>query len=233
MKKEEVLKFYQTYKIFIFPSVVALSALILIVFVIFPQINKLLSNQKASGDDLEKLKFLEVKAQALEKYDEQDLSNKVEYTLSSYPVDKDFASVTGFLQNIVAKSGFSITSLNLGSSSSSVGNSQSYSLKLEITGPASSVSTLLNNIENSSRLMRVQNMEITVGTNAQESIVSLDVEVLYSPAPQAFGSVDSPVPELTSKDEEILARLSSTVVRASQPDSSAPLGPRGKSNPFE
>ncbi len=234
MKKEEILKLYQNYRLYIFPAVVALSSLILIIFVIYPQIVKLITNQKIEGEITNKSKFLEVKAQTLESYDSTDLSQKVNFVINSYPTDKDFVSALGLLQNLISQTGFKTVSMSLGANSSKSDYGQSYNIKLDVLGPADLLPKLLTNIENSPRLMRVSGVETNVGKDPQGATVSLNVEVLYSPAPKVFGSVDSPLPSLSQKDEEVIVKLARTGSTLTTPQQITPqLGSRGKANPFE
>lgn len=232
MKREEILKFYQKNKLYIFPLIVSLSALILIVFVIYPQTARLINNQRTQGENLKRLTLLESKVSALESYDEVDLNSKVDSALASYPVDKDFIQAIGLLQNLTAQAGFNITSLALGSGYA-VGNAQSYNIKLDTSGPLANTLTLLNSIGGSQRLMNISNVEISIARDAQSSIVSLSIEILYAPAPQEFGSIDSPLPELSQKDQEILAKLARVETTTGQPQTSSQLPPRGRENPFE
>lgn len=237
MKKEELLKFYQDYRIYIFPLLVALSSLVLIVFVIYPQISKLIANQQIKEEISSKSSFLEVKAQVLDSVDQVDLERKVDFALRSFPADKDFASVLGLLQALAAQSGFSIISAQLGAAQPKGGNVESYTLRLDLLGSNTSLLVFLSSIENSTRIMRVSSIEVSPGRESQGATVSINVEVLYSSAPKTYGSLDSPLPELDSEDEEIIARLAGasglTGSQAGQPATSGPLGPRGKSNPFE
>lgn len=232
MKNENIAKFYQKYKLYIFPLTVAFSGLILVVFVIYPQTARLITNQKSQGDFLNRANMLEVKAQTLDSYDSEDLGRRVQFVQAAYPTDKDFAIGMGLLQEIISKSGFIPNSILL-EAESAKGASQSYNLKVEILGPVSLLADLLKKIENSARLMRVGGIETGTGKEAQkESNISLHVEMLYSSAPSDFGSVDSPLPELSEKDEEIIAKL--TRSSSTLPSSEVIIpGPRGRSNPFE
>lgn len=234
IKKDQVLKFYLSYKLYIFSAVVTISNLILIIFVIFPQTSKLLSNQKAEQDINQKSKFLEAKAQVLESYVSEDLNLKVNNVLTSYPVDKDFVAAVGLLQNFTAQSGYSIISLTVGGGTVKEG-AQSYTVKLDLLGPKAFLPVMLTNIENSTRLMRVSSVETAVGRDPDQATISLKVDILYSNAPGGFGSVESTLPELSEKDQQVLARLA----RASSATTLAELGvpselpARGKANPFE
>lgn len=233
MKKDIIFEFYSKYKLLIFPIVVAISSLILIAFVILPQTIKLITNQKTGDEALQRTQFLEVKAQTLEGYDEEDLSKKVNFALNIYPPDKDFGNIIGFIQTIVSQAGFSIASLALGGGSTQTG-AQSYGVTLELAGPKALMPALLSGFENAPRLMKVGNITISPAAGAQGVQVSLGLVILYQAVPQNFGSVDSPLSELSQKDQDLLVKLART-----QPSPQAGGGaavsssPRGKENPFE
>lgn len=233
MTKEIIAKFYLTYRLYIFPAVVALSSLFLIVFAIYPQTVKLLDNQRLSSDLKNKTKFLEDKVVALESYDTEDLSRKVELVLTSYPADKDFGNILGILQGLASQYGLNIISASLGGGSSKLGNTESYTVRFEIEGPGDLLSSFLYSLENSPRLTRLKSIDVSSGSSAMLS-ATMSVEVLYAQAPQTFGSVDSPLPELNQKDDELLVSLAATKpVPAVSTVSAQPTSPRGKSNPFE
>lgn len=230
--QKEALLFYQKYRILIFPSIVALSAIILLIFVIYPQAINLLNNQKKSADIIKKSDFLQTKVQALESYDENDLKNKVSVATFSYPVDKDLGIIVGLLQDITSKSGFSITALGLtGGGSSNDTEVQSYGISLELTGSEGLLATLLKNLENSSRLLRVSSIETSISKDKIMS-VNLSIEALYLGAPGDFGSIDSPLPEITSDEQDLLTKLVQIAPVSSQISTSTSTS-RGKSNPFE
>lgn len=234
MSKETVSKFYLTYRLYIFPAVVALSSLILIIFVIYPQINKLIVNQKVEGDLKIRSAFLETKVQALESYDEDDLSRKVNYALNVYPSERDFGNILGLVKGVTSRSGFSIVSANFGESSTKLSGSQSYVLKMEVLGSRSLLSLLLSNIEDSGRIMKVSSVETSSSRDLQTVNVILGVDILYAAIPGGFGTVDSPLPKFTQKDEELIAKLAASAPQApSLPVVSTKPGPRGKANPFE
>lgn len=239
MNKEFLKKFYRSYKLYIFSLVTVLSSLILIVFAIYPQVNKLLSNKQVQEEVYKKSKFLEAKALVLESYDTEDLNIKLRNVLNSYPVDKDLLSAVSLLQNLVSESGFSIIGLSIGSGLGKEANAQSYSIKLDLLGPVTALPIILSKIENSSRLMRVSSLETVIGADLAATAISLQVNILYSSAPGGFGTIDSPIPELSQRDEEVLAKLARVSEVTSQfpgpsvSPSSSQLGPRGKENPFE
>lgn len=231
--KKDLFKFYQTYNIYIFSGVIFFSCIILIVYVIYPQITKLLSNQKIEREVLKRIDFLEVKAQALEGYQSEDLSSKVKFALVSYPADKDFASIIGIIQNLSASSGFNIVILDLSTSSQGTGANLSYNIKLEAIGPVKRMQGFLDNIEKFPRLIRVNSIQ-TSNSSGDSITISLSLDILYSPVGEDFGSVDSPIPDLTEREKELLAKLPGLAPSLTSGLSSTSSAlPRGKSNPFE
>lgn len=234
MKKETLAKFYQTYKLIVFPGVVALSGLILVSFVIYPQTTKLIQNYRFESDLKSKSILLEAKAESLENYDEVDLTRKVAYVLNAFPGEKDFFNILGLLETLMGQSGYNILSLSFGAGSvSEPGKQQSYQAKVEMLGPKAVLSRLLSSIEESSRIMRVNSLEISATRQAGIVSVILTIEVLFSALPSQFGTADSPLPTLSSQDEELIAKLAASAPSAVTPTEPVTLGPRGKVNPFE
>lgn len=234
-----MVRFYQTYKLYIFPTAVVLSSLFLIMFAIIPQTVKLINNQKTAGDLISRSKLLEDKAFALESYDEEDLSSKMRFALSAFPADKDYGSILGLLQQLVARSGFSLLSVTMGGAGNKLGKANSYPIKIQVTGARALFRTVLDNLENSPRLIRISSIDISSNQITQTIDASLEVGVLYSQLPQGFGTEESPLPQITKEDEQLLANLrgvSEELLRSEAPEatgSSMATSPRGKSDPFE
>lgn len=234
MKKEEISKFYTEYKLYIFPIAVALSSLFLIVFAIYPQTIKLLENQNAASSFISKSQFLETKAAALESFDGTDLSKKVGFVLTTFPTDKDYGNILGLMQQLTAQSGFSILSISLSNSSNKNNQVNSYTIRLQVKGSKALLQTLLSNLESSSRLLKISSIDVSSNQASQVLDAALVVEALYSGLPQNFGSSDSPLPQISQQDEDLLA----TLARINEAGSSSivaqtSVSPRGKSNPFE
>jgi hypothetical protein len=241
VSNEELIKLYQTHKLYIFPLGVTLASLILIIFVIFPQTSKLISNQGLQTEILNKSHFLETKAQALEGYDPTDLSKKVGYATSAFPSDKDFVNAFALLQQLTSQSGFTAVATSLEESAQGGVQAQSYNVRLDVLGPVNSLPILLSNIENSPRLMRVSTVEIISGADPGQSNATINVTVLYSQDSGNLGSVDSPLPKLSAEEEAVISKLSRSGLPVVSQETTASqgiaepiqLGPRGKSNPFE
>lgn len=231
MNKEKIIQFYKNYKLYIFPIAVALSSLFLIVFAIYPQTAKLIKNQKVAGDLMSKSKFLATKVTALESLDPEDLSQKLGIALLAFPAEKDYASTLGLLQGLAAQSGFTISSVSVSGGGGATGNANSFEIKMEIRGPRSLFQSFLNSLENSPQIIRLSSFDISSVRSSEAMDASLTVEILYSAAPQVFGSVDSPLPSLNQQEEELLVSISK--VNLTIVSSASASSQRGKANPFE
>ncbi len=229
--KQDLIKFYNKYNLYIFPAVVALASLFIILFVIYPQVIKLIDNQGVIEGLMNKSKLLENKVSALESYDSTDLSGKLESALATLPGEKDFGSVVGLLQKLTLELGFGINSISFGNTAGKVGNANSFEVKMELKGSRAMLQSLLDNLENSPRLVRIKSIDISSNQAIEALNIALAIEVLYSPLPRDFGSPDSPVPLLSQKDEELIARIMQEAETSGSME--APISSRGKSNPFE
>lgn len=232
MNRSQALNFYSKYKIFIFPAVVTLSSLFLIVFLILPETVKLVTNQRVGSELLNKFSSIEVKAQKLEEYNQEDLSQKVQYALRVYPTEKDYEGILGVLQAVAVRSGFNLGSFSL-QGESQIG-SQNYGVSVTFSGLKSLIPTLLSSIENADRIIRVNKIDLS--ENAQQVELDLALSVLYGQLPGELGSVDAPLPQLSQEEDELLVKLA---VSQPQPVVEIPTEepiievPRGKINPFE
>lgn len=236
MKKEALSKFYLKFRLYIFPVVVALSSLIMVVFIIYPQTLKLIDNQKTQENLITKSQFLEVKAAALENLNDSDLTKKVSYVLNAYPQEPDFVNVLGILQTDANQNGFGISALTVNSGSGSPSSSQKYTVKLDAIGPRNLLSRFITSIESSGRLIKVKSIEISPGRDTDSANISLEVEVLYASIPSSLGSgTDSPLPVLSDKDEQLITTLAgfSTPPPAAVPSQPTKPTSKGRANPFE
>lgn len=231
MNKEKIVKFYQKYRMYLFPAIVALSSLILIIGVIYPQTVKLIVNQKAQEDLLNKSSLLDNKVSALEGYNGQDLPQKVEIALQALPADKDFGRILGILDQLAIRSGFSISSISLGNAAGKVGNTDSYQVKIELKGAKVLLPVFLSSLENSARLIRISSIDSSINAANQSVDLTLVVDALYAGLPQKIGAPDTPLPELNQQDEQTIAVLSESKELIAT--SAATLTRRGKPNPFE
>lgn len=231
MKKHSFLKVYNEYSLYIYPVLVGLISLLLIGLV-FPQVIKLISNNEALRVLSEKAIKLNTKDKALQNLDDNSLGSKVKIMMASLPQDLDFSTIVGIVQGVVSKSSYSLTSVQLGSGNALNSGVSGYILRIEVFGPKANFAKLLDDLEDSYRVMRVTSVENTFdkGGDVVKSVISL--EAYYSLLPKSLGSIEAPLPVLSAQDEDTINKLSRLGV-VTPSSETATLAPRGKSDPFE
>lgn len=232
MNKEALRKIYITYRLAIFPFVVAFSCLVLIIFIIYPQTSTLIGSYKSEGKLQSDFKKMEAKAQVLESFDKADLNRKLQLALNVYPTDYDYANVIGVLQNMVGRFGFNLVALQVSGSGQQAKSSNTYLIRVEVTGPKLLLKDLINSIENYPRIMKVNSIDVSSLGGVGNVSVSLSITAYYQPLPGSGGDELSVLPAISKEEEELL-----TVLAKSQPTQSqtaaVPRGLMGKINPFE
>lgn len=232
MQKEQINALYHKYKFYIFPAVIGISSLILIAFVIYPQIMKLLDDNNLEQNIAKRSQFLEVKAEELEMLDEDELTNRVNLATGILPPDRDFGNVIEVLQRLTGSLGFTLISVQLGQTTSGrKTDATGFVTKVELIGPQAVLGRLINDIENGPRIMKIQGIELSSNPISGAASVTLSLDVFYSGLPKTLGNLDAPLPKLSSKEEELISKLA----RSYSPPSTqeAESSPRGKLNPFE
>lgn len=220
------MKLFLQYKIFIYPVAVVAAALILVVFVIVPQLQGFFSGQVILNSARIRLDNLDAKASTLQNLDQKAYQDKLSAVFYSLPVDKDLDVIIGVFRNLTNSAGMILSALQIGASSEG-GNS--YSVTAEVIGPANNLSSLLDVIDNSPRVMKFLSLETNlVGSDLVNATIV--VNVFYAPVAKSLGSVDALLPELTEKDQAILKSLT---VSGSITSQEQVVLPSGKTNPFE
>lgn len=232
MNKQELMESYSKYKFFLFPFIVVISSIILSFFVIYPQIRKLISDQDKLQEINKKTALLENKAQKLNSINEDDLKEKLVVVLKTLPSETDFANALGMIQTLATSYQFTIINFqtSLPSEHEAI-KLTNYSVNLDLSGPQALVQKFIDNINENFRLMRSISIQTSITGKKDEAETVLSVDIFYSRIPSTVGAVDAPLPEISTKDEELISDL----VRSQPTTEIQPqlTGPRGKANPFE
>jgi len=232
MNKEALQEFYQKNKIIIFPVLVAISSLILIVLIIYPQISGLINTNSTLLQVKQKSGFLEVKAQELQSLDEVQLQKDLGVALNALPSNQDYLEVINIIQGLLNQNAFSLQTLQFGQGDNTAGK-PSFIVKMEISGPKSALNQLLTSMESTYRPMRLASIETNSPKQGSSTInATVAVNVFYSPLPTTLGSVEAPLPILSDRDQELVTTLAKSVSLVAVGNVSVSVL-RGKTDPFE
>ena len=213
------------YKTIIYPLTVGIASLVLIIFVIIPQLQGFITGQDDLKTKQARLDVLEVKAKELESFNQEAYTEKLLNAFYYLPVDKDYSNIIGIFRELTASAGMSLNSLHPGSGPAA----NSYSVKADIVGQVSSLGAMLEAIEKSPRVMKLESVETSTPTSGLLN-ATLTVSVYYAAPPQSLGAIDVPLPKLTEQDQVVLSSLTPP---SAQSSSTTIILPSGKSNPFE
>jgi len=238
MKKEKLQLFYAKYKLLIYPVCVTLVSILVIVFVIYPQIRGYFTGVEDKKRINERLIKLETKAKELEVIPGDLLNSQVQSSKVALPPEKDYTSIIGLLQRLSAEVGVALVSVTLDTvKGRDTGGVTSFSVKVDVNLPRESFDVFLSKIESSPITMRVASISVDSAQTSDSLLASIIIDVFYAPSPKTFGSIDSPIEKLTAEEEVLVEKLTSNSVSvpvtSSIEESPGSNIPRGKSNPFE
>jgi len=232
VNKEIFLNTYSKYQFFLFPFFVVIPTILIGYFVLYPQLTRLLSSQNQIASVNKKTVLLNEKILKLKGVDEEQIKQDLAVTLQVLPQDVDFANSLGIIQNLANQ--YQFLMINFQTSKLTDSKSlklSSYTLSLDLLGPKSLLKRFVDSINSNFRLMKVARLEINTPPARDEATALITVEVFSSQIPTSIGTAETPLPEITKDDEELLDKLAST--RPIVIEEVIPQGPRGKTNPFE
>lgn len=227
--------FYSKYKYIIWPIISGLSSIIILVFVIIPQILTYMNIKNQISDILNRSSFLDAKAAELYSLDEIAAQEDLKVVFTVLPADQDVLTALSALQNLVIHSGLRLENTSF-SSSRQKDNKSSFQLNLTVFGQTNSLRDFLIKIQDSSRVFQVESISAQFLKSKSAIEAEIPISVFYQGVPKVLGSVDQKVPKLSDQEKQLLGRLTNIISQttatsgAAINDASVPLG---KSNPFE
>lgn len=200
-------------------------------FFIIPKTKQVFEAKNAFSQEKNRLKQLQTKLADLESLNEFELQERTNLSLKAIPDKKNVIGVMSSLRTQAAEGGLAIESLSVspgelaatGSAKASLGK---LDFKLEIKGSLEKILDLFGKIQESLPLVSLK--QVKIGLSADNATVELTLESYFLPLPQTLGTIDSPVPKLTSDEEKVLTQISKF---SYLPAASFPPG-TGRANPF-
>lgn len=232
MNKEIFLNIYSKYQFFLFPFFVVVPTILIGYFMLYPQLGRLLSSQDQIASVNKKAVLLNEKIRKLKSVDEEQIKQNLAVTLQALPQDVDFANSLGIIQNLANQYQFAMINFQTSKATDSKSlKLSSYTLSLDLLGPKDLVKRFVDSINSNFRLMKMAHLEINIPPGRDEATALVTVEVFSSQIPTSIGTVDTPLPEITKDDKDLLEQLASS--RPIVIEEVFSQGPRGKANPFE
>lgn len=231
MQKENLQKLYYKYRFYIFPVVVVICSVVLLAVVIYPQARKIMDISKAQVDTDGKAAQVKAKVDALNSLNSSDLTTQMNVLLTVLPEDKDYPGLIQILKNTILSRGLILVDFQVGGSGSAAAKSSGlYTVMISLKGTKSAVDDFISSVEALPRMIRIQNLDFNLGKAPDIVTANITLNIFYAPAPTAVGAVDSPLPKLTEKDQQMVALFTRGINLSSPPVSTSSA--KGKADLF-
>lgn len=233
------------YQGFIVSGVILLFGTIGVIFAVVPGVQATIALFERVRTEEKEYDVLSSKLTFLTSLQEDDVRDQLVMLLSAIPQEKSVPSIFTTVDGLTATSGVSIEEMNLtspgslatASASRQSGiadkiNASTLPFSLTASGTYDNIRSFVSSINQVKRLFDVTSFEFSMAS-ADDGRVSLSLIAFYQPLPTKVGSIEAPIAPLTSKEEDVLAKLikyPDISTSALQPAPSVSLG--GARDPF-
>jgi len=234
-------------KNFLFP-ILAISSVVLLTFVLLiPKVRQIMQIKKEIAGQEEQINKLSQKLGTLQNLSEPDLFDASNLLLEALPAQKDFYKVLSLTKKVFNDNNAQLLSFDFAPgriSSDSAGtkeesgNTNDMQLKVDFSASYESFSNLLQNLAKVLPLMEINSVKFSsMNATTSASLLNfegtLSMKTYFVPLPTKMGSVDSPLPVVSSKEKQLLEDLK-TYQRYEPEAAATEATPEavGKENPF-
>lgn len=218
------------YRNFLIPALSFLICLILIIFVIIPQIQEYLSYRAEEQSLRERILQLTQKKQTLDSIDVELYKSNLEIALNILPSDKNIPGAVGDLLILLSANRLRLVAVSLGGDKA-LYNSKALLVKIETNGDPRSINNFLTSTGDSIRLMRVGRIETSSGNDNTVS-ASFDVAAFYEPIPTVSSALDAKVSLPADEDLELIKKVQAELETSINTEATG-SSPLGKDNLFQ
>lgn len=227
-------KFYEKYKLLIWPIFVVAVTIGVTAMVVVPQFLDYLRLREEITVINDKSASLEQRALKMEEINQIAVEDGLKVVFTILPADQDVSEALTSLEDLVNRSGLILKTVTYASAKKAAADKDSFQLNTSVLGPISSVRDFLINLKEGSRVFRVDSISARFQQDGMIVESDIPVSVFYSPSVSAANVVlEQPVPQLSQKEGQLLSKLSNAIPRSQATVSSEVSVPLGKTNPFE
>ncbi len=195
------------YKDFALPALVILGCILVLIFIVIPQVNQFFVSKKQLDYETQKLSVLKNNYNFLLSLDENKANDDLKVLSKTLPAGKDFIGILSALSAVSSK-----TNVSIGNFSFSLGdlskNSQAtnlsspiISIDVGVNGDAQSIIKFINELNNTAPLSEVTVVKGTANANI------LTIIFHYKPFPPQNISDEKQVPPISSDDKAFINDL--------------------------
>ncbi len=221
------------YQLFLMPAVATSASIILVIFILFPQVQKVLSGLSENQLLKQRITVLEQKAVALSSINITAFNQSLKKAFLALPPDRDIPTSVTQVQILASNNGLQIINMTVSGNDAVSTQINNYQIRLEVSGDIASVKNFINDLAKAPRVMSVASLSVTSSKSSSIFNIGILLQSYYQGDQATLGGLDQPITELTIKEQQILSQLDEAVklIPLTQVDNLP--APQGKLNPFE
>jgi hypothetical protein len=222
------------FKLVALPGVVGLVVILLVAFVIVPQILNITKiNQQMSETDT-KSNFFESKITLLQSINSSEYQSDFKTSLVALPGDYEIPDSIGELLSILNSAQFKLESISLSGLAGSADKSvPSYKIRVDISGEGNNLKQFISLMKKTPRLMKISSLSVNYLRNSKDIVASVDVDVYYKALPGSIGDINQKISSLTESDKETLKLIKNNLQTIPIPQEGASSAFGHKQDPFK
>lgn len=228
LKKHPV---YLKYSIYPIPAFIFLLVLCLVIFLIY-QSTLIINNAKLINEEKDKNTALVKKISELNNLDSSNYQNYYNLALIALPTESEVTTLIDLANYLVRLSNLTLVDISVGSGLNNQEEGGKVTFNLTVSGSKSSFNDFIEKVNNTSRVMKINHLQINYsGDNLQAQFF---LDAFYSPLADITSSAEQQIVSITNDEQKILDKISINV-KSSPAISTTTVTSEatGKTNPFE
>lgn len=226
--------FYQKARLFIWPIVVGMAALVIIILVIIPQLINFWNEREQINQLKNRVFILDAKADELSSIPADQLQKNLINSYAFLPADREIPEAVTILQNLISQAQLSLKSMTylaLGKDS----QPPSFRLSIVVAGRLDNIRTFLISLQNAPRLYQIDAINAQFDAANSEIETEISLAVYYDNTAVKIGNPEQVLPKFSDQDNQLMGELtklsSSNQTQIVRTSTAAAI--LGKDNPFE
>ncbi len=196
---------------FILPVFSLLMSILLLIFLIIPQILEYISTTKIVNESQQKYASLSKKLITLQKADVTGLNDDISITYLALPKDKDIPGAINQILFYVSSFRLQLDGMAFSVSGADVLGVKGYPVKLDVSGDETSINQFIDNFKQAPRLMKIIDSELTANKSLGKAAASINLQVFYDALPSAVNTSNDQILLPTQQDKDILTKIKQNV----------------------
>lgn len=231
LKQIKESQIYQKYQFLIVPVIAAIVCILLLVFILLPQISNSFTTSKNLEAAQNKYNELNKKIKTLEEVDITSYKEGITTALTAVPSDKDIPGSINQLLFMINNSELKMINIVISTTGTPIKALNSFNVKLDVEGDLAQIKDFITQIKKAPRIIELNGVELSTGKD-NKAQASLSLLVFYQEISNNLEDVEKEVTPLNNNDKQTLSTISENSKNISSDLTPILNGPRGKDDPF-